>query len=161
MYKRQEYNCRFGDPEAQVVLSLLRTDLLTVMRAVVSGTLDRVPVEWSPESACCLVLASNGYPQKYPTGFPISGLERGQLPGGGATVYHAGVKAREDGTLVTAGGRVLGITATAPTLAEAVGRAYRAADGISFEGLRRRSDIGRRALAAQRSTDDGRETKWL
>ncbi len=143
-----EYNCRFGDPETQVVLPLLKSDLLTIMEATVRGTLAQTPVEWSGDSACCVILASGGYPQSYPKGLPISGLEGGQIPGCGATVYHAGTKALEDGTLVTAGGRVLGVTATAPTLRQAVDKAYAASDKIAFEGAHRRSDIGARALAA-------------
>ena len=143
-----EYNCRFGDPETQVVLPLLKSDLLTIMQATVQGTLAQTPVEWSDGSACCVILASGGYPQSYPKGLPISGLEKGQIPGCDATVYHAGTKALEDGTLVTSGGRVLGVTATAPTLKEAVEKAYAASDKITFEGVHRRSDIGARALAA-------------
>ena len=143
-----EYNCRFGDPETQVVLPLLRTDLLDIMLATTNGTLETTPVEFAGESAACVILASGGYPQKYATGKPISGLENGQLPGGEAVVYHAGTRQTAEG-LVTGGGRVLGVTATAPTLADAVQKAYAAADKIRFEGLHRRSDIGKRALAAK------------
>lgn len=143
-----EYNCRFGDPETQVVLPLLKSDLLTIMQATVSGSLAETPVEWRSDSACCVVLASGGYPSSYPKGLPISGLVEGQLPGSSATVYHAGTQLKEDGTLVTAGGRVLGVTAIAPTLAEAIREAYAASNRISFQGLHRRSDIGKRALEA-------------
>ena len=143
-----EYNCRFGDPETQVVLPLLKSDLLNIMLATTNGTLADTDVEFADENAACVILASGGYPQKYATGKVISGLEKGQLPGGEAIVYHAGTKQTAEG-LVTSGGRVLGVTATAPTLAQAVEKAYAAADKISFEGLHRRSDIGKRALAAK------------
>ena len=143
-----EYNCRFGDPETQVVLPLLKSDLLNIMLATTNGTLADTDVEFADENAACVILASGGYPQKYATGKVISGLEKGQLPGGEAIVYHAGTKQTAEG-LVTSSGRVLGVTATAPTLAQAVEKAYAAADKISFEGLHRRSDIGKRALAAK------------
>lgn len=143
-----EYNCRFGDPETQVVLPLLKSDLLNIMLATTNGTLADTDVEFADENAACVILASGGYPQKYATGKVISGLEKGQLPGGEAIVYHAGTKQTAEG-LVTSGGRVLGVTATAPTLTQAVEKAYAAADKISFEGLHRRSDIGKRALAAK------------
>ena len=143
-----EYNCRFGDPETQVVLPLLKSDLLNIMLATTNGTLADTDVEFADENAACVILASGGYPQKYATGKVISGLEKGQLPGGEAIVYHAGTKQTAEG-LVTSGGRVLGVTATAPTLVQAVEKAYAAADKISFEGLHRRSDIGKRALAAK------------
>ncbi len=143
-----EYNCRFGDPETQVVLPLLKSDLLNIMLATTNGTLADTDVEFADENAACVILASGGYPQKYATGKVISGLEKGQLPTGEAIVYHAGTKQTAEG-LVTSGGRVLGVTATAPTLAQAVEKAYAAADKISFEGLHRRSDIGKRALAAK------------
>ena len=142
-----EYNCRFGDPETQVVLPLLDGDLLEIMQATTNGTLAGVPVKWKAASAACVVLASGGYPQKYESGKLITGLVNGQLRGGGATVFHAGTKL-EDGGLVTAGGRVLGVTAVAETLQAAVKAAYAAAENIHFEGMHMRSDIGARALAA-------------
>ena len=144
-----EYNCRFGDPETQVVLPLLKSDLLRVMLACTEGKLAETPVEFSSESAACVILASGGYPEHYEKGKEISGLENGQLPGGEAVVYHAGTALKE-GKLVTSGGRVLGVTATAPDLKAALAKAYAAADNISFEGLHRRSDIGHRALEALR-----------
>ena len=144
-----EYNCRFGDPETQVVLPLLKSDLLRIMLACTEGKLSETPVEFSAESAACVILASGGYPEHYEKGKEISGLENGQLPGGKGVVYHAGT-ALKDGRLVTSGGRVLGVTATAPDLKTALEKAYAAADNISFEGLHRRSDIGRRALEALR-----------
>ncbi|MBQ3131618.1 MAG: phosphoribosylamine--glycine ligase [Clostridia bacterium] len=136
-----EYNCRFGDPETQVVLPLLKSDLLTVMQAVTNGTLKDTKVEFSDECACCVVMASGGYPGKYPTGFAIHMDEEAK-----EHTYVAGAKVTEDG-LVTGGGRVLGVTATAPTLDKAVAEAYRMVGNISFEGAYFRRDIGHRALA--------------
>lgn len=141
-----EYNCRFGDPETQVVLPLLQSDLLTVMMDVEEGHLAETKVEFCGGAACCVVVASGGYPGKYERGKAISFADTPALRE--ATVYHAGTKRDETGALVTAGGRVLGVTATAATLAEAVGKAYRAAEAVSFEGAYYRKDIGARALAA-------------
>lgn len=141
-----EYNCRFGDPETQVVLPLLQSDLLMVMMAVEEGRLAETKVEFSGGAACCVVVASGGYPGKYERGKTISFADTPALRE--ATVYHAGTKRDETGALVTAGGRVLGVTATGATLAEAVGKAYRAAEAASFEGAYYRKDIGARALAA-------------
>ena len=139
-----EYNCRFGDSETQVVLPLLKTDLLTVMQAVENETLADLEVEWSDGAAACVILASGGYPSHYEKGkvmsFPAS------TPAN-VTIYHAGDKLA-DGKLVTSGGRVLGITATAPTLQAALADAYAAAETVDFEGKYMRHDIGRRALAA-------------
>ena len=137
-----EYNCRFGDPETQVVLPLLESDLLTVMQATTNGTLKETPVKFSDGSACCVVVASEGYPAKYETGFPITMTEEAA-----AHTYVAGAKLR-DGQLVTSGGRVLGVTATAPTLTAAIDEAYRLVGGVRFENARCRRDIGKRALAA-------------
>lgn len=142
-----EYNCRFGDPETQVVLPLLEGDLLEIMQATTNGMLAGVPVKWKDAYAACVVLASGGYPQTYESGKRITGLVDGQLPGGEATVFHAGTRL-EGGELVTAGGRVLGVTAVAETLLAAVKDAYAAADHIHFEGMHKRSDIGARALHA-------------
>lgn len=145
-----EYNCRFGDPETQVVLSLLESDLLTVMLATNHGTLDKTEVRFSEKCAACVVLASGGYPLAYQKGKPISGLQDGQLPAcHDVTVYHAGTAVR-DGQLCTAGGRVLGVTAVANTLPEALQKAYAAADRIHFEGSFCRRDIGARAVDAVR-----------
>lgn len=141
-----EYNCRFGDPETQVVLPLLKSDLLTVMQAVEEGRLAETEVEFEAGAACCVVIASGGYPGSYAGGKAISLADTPALRE--ATVYHAGTKLDGAGTLVTSGGRVLGVTAAAPSLAEAVARAYRAAEAISFEGAYYRKDIGARALAA-------------
>ena len=140
-----EYNCRFGDPETQVVLPLLKSDLLEIMLAVRGGTLSEEHVRFSQDAACCVVLASEGYPTKYETGFEIS------LPETGAneSIYVAGARL-EGGKLLTSGGRVLGAVATAPTLGEAIDRAYALAGKISFANAYMRRDIGRRALAAQK-----------
>ena len=147
-----EYNCRFGDPETQVVLPLLESDLLTVMLATTNGTLDETEVQFRDGAAACVILASGGYPLAYEKGKEITGLVNGQLPGGSATVYHAGT-ALQNGKLVTAGGRVLGVTATAATLPAALEAAYAASDAIHFDKLHRRSDIGARALAALKARD--------
>ena len=140
-----EYNCRFGDPETQVVLPLLKTDLLTIMQAVENETLGDLEVEWHDGAAACVILASGGYPSHYEKGkvmsFPAS------TPAN-VTIYHAGDKLDGEGRLVTSGGRVLGVTATAPTLKEALTDAYAAAETVEFEGKYMRHDIGRRALAA-------------
>lgn len=142
-----EYNCRFGDPETQVVLPLLESDLFTIMEAVTQERLGEVEVKFSTGAAACVVLASGGYPEHYEKGKVISGLENGQLSGADAVIYHAGTDQKE-GQLVTSGGRVLGVAATADTLKAAVDKAYAAAEGIAFEGLHKRNDIGARALAA-------------
>ena len=138
-----EYNCRFGDPETQVVLPLLKSDLFTVMRAVTDGTLAEADVEIADGCACCVVKASEGYPQSYETGFEITIPE--DLD---AEVFVAGAKLA-DGRLVTSGGRVLGVTATAPTLREAIDKAYANADRVTFANAYCRRDIGQRALQAE------------
>ena len=140
-----EYNCRFGDPETQVVLPLLKTDLLTVMQAVENETLADLDVEWHSGTAACVILASGGYPSHYEKGKVMTFPE--SLPAN-VTIYHAGDKLAEDGRLVTSGGRVLGVTATAPTLQKALADAYAAAETVAFDGKYMRHDIGRRALAA-------------
>ena len=139
-----EYNCRYGDPETQVVLPLLKTDLLTIMQAVEQETLADLDVEWSEGAAACVILASGGYPGHYEKGKVLTIPEA--LPAN-VTVYHAGDKLDGE-ALVTSGGRVLGITAAAPTLKEALTDAYTAAEAVDFEGKYMRHDIGRRALAA-------------
>ena len=140
-----EYNCRFGDPETQVVLPLLKTDLLTIFQAVMEGKLSEQKVEFLDKAACCVILASGGYPKNYYTGLPISGIgEAEQMED--VSVYHAGTK-MEDGKLLTAGGRVLGVTAVANDLAGAMEKAYEAAGKIHFDNMHYRRDIGRRALS--------------
>ena len=144
-----EYNCRFGDPETQVVLPMLKTDLLEIMEAVENCTLENLPIQWKTGACACVILASGGYPEKYETGKEITGLdEKGQLAG--AAVYHAGTKLSEDGKFLTAGGRVLGITASAEKLQDALDAAYRAAGAVTFDGVHYRRDIGKRALAAKK-----------
>ena len=140
-----EYNCRFGDPETQVVLPLLKTDLLTIMPAVENETLSDLSVEWSDGAAACVILASGGYPAHYEKGKPITLPEA--FPAN-VTCYHAGDALTPDGQLLTSGGRVLGITAAAPTLEEALRDAYAAAETVEFEGKYLRHDIGQRALRA-------------
>ena len=136
-----EYNCRFGDPETQVVLPLLDTDLVDIMLAIWNGTLDQLDIRWKNGCAACVVMASGGYPVAYKKGIEMFGMdENGQVEG--ATVYHAGTK-YENGKFYTNGGRVLGVTATAPTLDEALAKAYAAVDKISFEGMHFRHDIGK------------------
>ena len=144
-----EYNCRFGDPETQVVLPLLESDLLTVMRATTNETLADVEVKFADGAAACVILASGGYPVAYEKGKTITGLTDGQLtdPMDGVTVYHSGT-ARSGDALVTAGGRVLGVSATAKDLPEALKKAYLACDSIRFDGMHKRTDIGARALRA-------------
>ncbi|MEG0779550.1 MAG: phosphoribosylamine--glycine ligase [Oscillospiraceae bacterium] len=137
-----EYNCRFGDPETQVVLPLLKSDLLTVMQATTDGTLSRTAVEFREGAACCVVLASQGYPAQYETGYPITLTAETA-----AHAYVAGAK-EKDGQLVTAGGRVLGITAVADSLPAAIREAYRLAEGATFQNAYCRRDIGANALHA-------------
>ncbi len=138
-----EYNCRFGDPETQVVLPLLDSDLFTIMKAVHDGKLAETEIKWKNEYACCVIKASRGYPQKYETGFEITVPEKLKH---NAEVFIAGAKMK-DGRLVTSGGRVLGVTATAATLKDAVKNAYEAAEDVKFENEYMRDDIGARALA--------------
>lgn len=135
-----EYNARFGDPETQVVLPLLDSDLFAIMRAVREQWLAEMDIRWKDGAAACVVLASGGYPGKYEGGKPISGLEEAEAMG--ATVYHAGTK-RTDAGYVTAGGRVLGVTALGDTLADAIHKAYAAAEQIHFDGAHMRRDIGK------------------
>lgn len=139
-----EYNCRFGDPETQVVLPLLGSDLLDIMIATAEGKLTEDIVRFSQESACCVVMASKGYPQKYDTGYPIT-VDK-DFDG---VLYVAGAKKKEDGTVITGGGRVLGVVAKGKTLQEAVTKAYEQVDNVKFENAYYRRDIGERALAAQ------------
>ena len=138
-----EYNCRFGDPETQVVLPLLESDLFEIMEATTNGTLTEEMVKFSDKSACCVVMASNGYPQKYETGFELTIPT--EIDG---EVYVAGVKI-EDGKLLTAGGRVLGAVAVDDTLKGAIDKAYNLVPEIKFENAYFRHDIGQRALAAK------------
>lgn len=139
-----EYNSRFGDPEAQVVLPLLETDLADIMEAIREERLDALDIKWSKKTCACVVMASGGYPEKYETGKEISGLdEKGQSKL--AYVFHAGTKL-EDGKYLTAGGRVLGVTSAAGDLRSALDAAYKAVESISFEKAHYRKDIGHKAL---------------
>ena len=138
-----EYNCRFGDPETQVVLPLLESDLLTVMQATTNGTLDKCEVKFAKSNACCVIMASDGYPAHYEKGFKID-IPADVLP----NVYVAGA-ALKDENLVTSGGRVLGVTATADTLSEAIKKAYGLVEKIKFDNAFYRHDIGKRALMAK------------
>lgn len=143
-----EYNCRFGDPETQVVLPLLETDLADIMEAVWEERLDALEVKWSDKSCACVVMASGGYPEKYETGKEISGLdENGQCGDcNDVYVYHAGTRL-ENGKFLTSGGRVLGVSSTADTLERALDKSYEAVKRISFDKAHFRTDIGKKALS--------------
>ena len=140
-----EYNCRFGDPETQVVLPLLESDLLEIMMACTNGTLANTEVKFSNGAACCVIMASGGYPKSYKSGFEIT-VEDGMS----ADIYFAGAK-DSDGKLVTAGGRVLGVTAVEKDLASAINAAYNNVAKVNFEGAHYRKDIGKRAMAASKN----------
>jgi phosphoribosylamine--glycine ligase len=140
-----EYNVRFGDPECQPLMLTLKSDLVPLMQAVIDGKLDQVELETDPRPAVCVVMASGGYPGSYETGYEITGIEEAES--GGAAVFHAGT-AKKDGKLVTAGGRVLGVTAQGKDLREAQQNAYAAARKISFKASHFRSDIAAKALGA-------------
>ncbi|WP_410771490.1 phosphoribosylamine--glycine ligase [Fontibacillus sp. BL9] len=141
--KTIEFNARFGDPETQVVLPRLKSDLLEIFLAAVNGTLADVEIEWSEEAAVCVVLASGGYPASYPKGLPISGLDDAEKNG---LVFHAGTAKNESGEWVTSGGRVLGVVGLGRDIAEARNHAYASADRIAFEGKHNRTDIAAKAL---------------
>ncbi len=136
-----EYNCRFGDPETQVVLPLLETDLMDIFEAVYEERLSELDIQWKQGAAACVIMASGGYPQKYPTGLVIEGLDDGGQADG-ATVYHAGTR-REGVAYLTAGGRVLGVTAVGDDRADALTKAYEAVERIRFDGCHYRKDIGK------------------
>jgi phosphoribosylamine--glycine ligase len=138
-----EYNCRFGDPETQAVLLRLRSDLLDVLDRCSRGELESVELEWDPRPALCVVMASGGYPESYPKGLPIRGIP---APADDAVVYHAGT-ALKGGAVVTAGGRVLGVTALGETVAAARERAYGVVEQIEFDGAQYRTDLGAAAVA--------------
>ena len=148
-----EFNARFGDPETQVILPRLKTDLVEVMLAVAQGRLSEIELAWRDEWAVSVVLASAGYPGSYPKGLEISGIERAEaLPG--VTVYHAGTTLDEQGVLRTSGGRVLNVTALGATFAQARERAYEGCDLIEFDGKMLRRDIGARALRGRSAWED-------
>ena len=142
-----EYNCRFGDPETQVVLPMLDADLYEIFEAIYNHELDKVDIKWHKGSCACVVMASGGYPESYPKGIEMNGFDdKGQVSG--CFVYHAGTKLSEDGKFLTNGGRVIGVTAKGDTLQAALDKAYKGVEGISFEGAHFRKDIGQRALKA-------------
>jgi phosphoribosylamine--glycine ligase len=139
-----EFNARFGDPETQAILVRLESDLVDAIEACIDGRLADTTLRWTPGASACVVASSGGYPGSYKTGFPITGLgAAAQVPG--VEVFHAGT-ALMGGQLLTAGGRVLGVTAAADSLQEALDRAYRVMAEIFFEGIYYRRDIGHRAL---------------
>ena len=139
-----EFNARFGDPETQAILLRLESDLVDALEACVNGRLAETELRWSPGASACVVASSAGYPGSYKTGFPITGLDAAaQVPG--VQIFHSG-SSQAGGQLLTAGGRVLAVTAAAPSLEEALGRTYQAMDKIHFDGIYFRRDIGHRAL---------------
>jgi phosphoribosylamine--glycine ligase len=144
-----EFNARFGDPEAQPILPRMEGDLVPVLEACMDGTLAEHTLTWKKDASVCVVLASGGYPGKYDKGLVIEGLEEAASEEG-VIVFHAGT-AGKDGKIVTAGGRVLGVTALGPTIRDAIDKAYRAVDKIHFEGRHFRRDIGRKALQREES----------
>ncbi len=137
-----EYNARFGDPETQVVIPRLKTDLLEIFEAIIDEKLDEIDIEWDDNAAVCVVAASGGYPGKYPTGLEINGLDDAQA-NGETIVFHAGTSYK-DGKFYTAGGRVLGVTAVEKTMDMAIDKAYAGIEKINFEGMHYRKDIGRK-----------------
>ena len=139
-----EFNCRFGDPEAQPVVMRLKSDIVTVMEAVIDGDLSRLRLDWDPRAAVCVVMASKGYPRSYKNGIPISGLDQVKALSD-TVVFHAGTRKNAEKT-VTHGGRVLGVTALGETIAEAIDRTYNAVQRIEWQGVHFRKDIGRKAL---------------
>lgn len=140
-----EYNCRFGDPETQVVLPRLKTDIMDIFEAINNETLSDLDIEWDDRACTCVIMASGGYPKSYPKGIEINGLTDGQLDG--VTVYHAGTK-RDGDKLVTSGGRVLGVTALSETIEDALAKSYAGVEKIKFDGAHYRKDIGQKALNA-------------
>lgn len=140
-----EYNCRFGDPETQVVLPRLKTDIMDIFDAINNETLSDLDIEWDDRACTCVIMASGGYPKSYPKGIEINGLTDGQLDG--VTVYHAGTK-RDGDKLVTSGGRVLGVTALGESLQDALAKSYTGVEKIKFDGAHYRKDIGQKALNA-------------
>jgi phosphoribosylamine--glycine ligase len=139
-----EFNARFGDPETQAILLRLESDLVDLLEACIDGCLDGAPMRWTPGASACVVASSAGYPGSYKTGFPITGLDAAAKVEG-VEIFHSG-SSQVDGQILTAGGRVLGVTAAAPSLEEALGRAYQAMARIHFDGIYYRRDIGHRTL---------------
>ena len=142
-----EYNCRFGDPETQVVLPMLDADLYEIFEAVYNHELDKLDIKWQSGSCACVIMASGGYPESYPKGIEMNGFdEKGQIEG--CFVYHSGTKISEDGKFLTNGGRVIGVTAKGENLKSALDTAYNGVTKIQFEGAHYRKDIGQKALKA-------------
>jgi len=139
-----EFNCRFGDPETQPLMMRLKSDLAEVMLAVIEGKLDHVQLQWDPRPAVCVIAASHGYPGKYPTGLPITGVDQADSMRD-VKVFHSGT-AMQNGKLATSGGRVLGVTTLGDTYAQAQQRAYDAMKLIRFEGMHYRKDIAHQAI---------------
>lgn len=139
-----EYNARFGDPETQSYMRLLETDILDIFDACIDGTLNNLEIKWKEKFACTVILASGGYPENYEKGKVISGIDKAEMQSD-TIVFHAGT-AMKDRELVTSGGRVLGVSTTAPTLTEALQKSYKAVEMISFEGMQYRKDIGQKAI---------------
>ena len=139
-----EFNARFGDPETQSYMRLLKTDLYDIFNACIDGVLNEIEIQWSDEAACCIVLASKGYPQSSQKGIPITGISDAEN-GDDSVVFHSATK-KENNNLVTNGGRVLGVTATGKTLSAALNNAYKAIKKINFEGMQFRTDIGKRKI---------------
>ncbi|NLB81503.1 MAG: phosphoribosylamine--glycine ligase, partial [Clostridiaceae bacterium] len=139
-----EYNCRFGDPETQAVLPRLQSDIVEIMIAIINEKLDDIKINWDAKSAACVVMASGGYPGKYQTDYKIRGLSETQkLPD--VKIYHSGTK-KVDGEFYTSGGRVLGVTALGDNLQQAINKAYKAVENISFDNVHYRKDIGKDIL---------------
>jgi phosphoribosylamine--glycine ligase len=143
--KVMEYNCRFGDPETQVVLPLLKNDLLEIFLSILEGGLDLEDIKWNDEFAICVVLASAGYPGKYDKGIEITGLDKADE----VVLFHAGTKT-SNGRVVTSGGRVLGVTAVDKNIEKTISKAYSAIEKIRFKGMQFRRDIGRKATKVER-----------
>jgi phosphoribosylamine--glycine ligase len=139
-----EFNCRFGDPETQVILPRLKSDLIPALQACIDGTLDQIELEWRDDPAVCVVMASDGYPGKYEKGKTICGVEEAESIDD-VVVFHAGTATRDD-ELLTNGGRVLGVTALDQDIPSAIERAYRAVSKVDFDGKHYRTDIGKKAV---------------
>ena len=143
-FKVLEFNCRFGDPECQAVLPRIETDLVDIMLSCIDGTLSKMEIKWKKDAATCVVIASEGYPDKYEKGKEIKGLENAAKMKA-IFVFHAGTK-KEGNKILTNGGRVLGVTGMGESIKESIENAYKAVSLISFEGMQYRKDIGKRAL---------------